>query len=77
MYYVKSRKLEEFLHVHMIYWISQDKDEFGDTVWAYEDSEELRRIVSEYKALIEQKRRLSNAKVKSSSVSRFYRKPQE
>lgn len=77
MYTVRSRKLEDFLHVHFIAWVSQDKDEFGETFWVYEETDELRRVVNEYRTLIErEKRRLSNAEPKTFG-SRVYRKPQK
>lgn len=60
MYKVTSRKLEEFLHVHLIRWVSQDKDDFGETCWLYEDTDELRRVVHEYKTIVAKNRRLSN-----------------
>lgn len=73
MYQVKSRKLEEFLHVHMIYWVTQEKDEFGETCWSYEDTAELRCVVAEYKSIVAKKRRISNAEIKS-PAGRFHRK---
>lgn len=76
MYQVKSRKLEEFLHVHMIYWITQDKDEFGEACWIYEDTPELRRVVAEYITIVANRRRISNAEIKS-PAGRFHRKPEE
>lgn len=72
MYPVRSRKLEAFLHAHMVYWVSQDKDEFGETCWHYEDTDELRRVVAEYLHIVETRRRLSNADPKTLG-DRIYR----
>lgn len=74
MFQTTSRRLEEFLHVHLIRWVSQDKDEYGDTQWTYEDTEELRRVVVEFKSIMKKDRRLSNAEVKTFG-GKVYRKP--
>ena len=76
MYQVRSRKLEEFLHVHMIYWSSHEKDDLGETVWFYEDTDELRQVVAEYKSIVARKRRISNAEIKS-AAGRVYRRPEK
>lgn len=49
----KSRKLEQFFYAHGVYFISYDKDDEGMTVWEYENNEENRRIVAEFKLAVE------------------------
>ena len=45
----KSRKLEQFFYAHGVTFLSFHKDDEGMTVWTYEDNEENRRIVDEFK----------------------------
>ena len=45
----KSRKLEQFFYAHGVTFLSCSKDDEGMTVWTYEDNEENRRIVEEFK----------------------------
>ena len=45
----KSRKLEQFFYAHGISFLVCTKDEEGMTVWEYEDNDENRRIVQEFK----------------------------
>lgn len=45
----KSRKLEQFFYAHGVTFLSCHKDDEGMTVWTYEDNEENRRIVDEFK----------------------------
>jgi len=49
----KSRKLEQFFYAHGITFLSCHKDEEGMTVWEYENNEENRRIVAEFKLGLE------------------------
>jgi hypothetical protein len=55
----KSRRLEQFFYLHGVNFISYDKDDEGMTVWEYEDNEENRHIVSEFKTALA---RLANKK---------------
>ena len=45
----KSRRLEQFFYAHGIIFLSCSKDDEGMTVWTYENNEENRRIVDEFK----------------------------
>lgn len=45
----KSRKLEQFFYAHGVTFLSCHKDDEGMTVWTYEDNEENRHIVDEFK----------------------------
>jgi len=45
----KSRRLEQFFYAHGVNFLSCEKDDEGMTVWTYEDNEENRHIVSEFK----------------------------
>lgn len=45
----KSRKLEQFFYAHGVTFLSCYKDDEGMTVWTYEDNEENRHIVDEFK----------------------------
>lgn len=50
---VKNRKLEQFYYAHGIDFISCRKDpEDALTVWEYEDNEENRRILEEFRTAI-------------------------
>ena len=45
----KSRRLEQFFYAHGVQFLSCTKDEDGMTVWQYEDNEENRRILGEFR----------------------------
>lgn len=45
----RSRRLEQFFYAHGVNFLSCEKDDEGMTVWTYEDNEENRHIVSEFK----------------------------
>lgn len=45
----RSRKLEQFLYMHGVDFLSCEKDEEGITVWTYAGTDENRRIVEEFK----------------------------
>lgn len=50
---VKNRKIEQFYYMHGIDFVSCRKDqEDGLTVWTYEDNEENRRILEEFRTAI-------------------------
>ncbi len=51
-----NMRLEQFLFVHDIRFISWSKTEDGLTCWTYERTPELERVVQEYKE-IDQRRR--------------------
>ena len=54
---VRNRKIEQFLYLHGVDFISQDKDLEGLTVWRYEDNKENRRIIDEYLQALEIRQR--------------------
>ena len=45
----KSRRLEQFFYAHGVQFLSCTKDDDGMTEWQYEDNEENRRILSEFR----------------------------
>jgi len=45
----RNRKLEQFIFLHGIDYVSCGKDEDGMTVWRYECTEEILWIVKEFK----------------------------
>ena len=50
---VKNRKLEQFYYAHGVDYVSWEKDiSDGLTVWKYEDNEENRRILEEFREAI-------------------------
>ena len=50
---VKNRRLEQFYFTHGVDFVSCRKDpEDGLTVWVYEDNEENRHILEEFKTAI-------------------------
>lgn len=57
----RNRKLENFLYIHDIHFSHFKKDADNMTVWVYEDTDELRRVVAEFKEISErrERRRLS------------------
>ena len=53
---VKNRKLEQFYYAHGIDFISCRKDqEDGMTIWEYEDNEENRRILEEFRTALKRR----------------------
>ena len=53
---VRNRKAEQFYYMHGVDYISfyKDPDE-GLTVWQYEDNEENRRILEEFKLAVKRR----------------------
>lgn len=50
---IKNRRLEAFYYAHGVDFIHCDKDPLdGMTVWTYEDNEENRRILEEFRTAI-------------------------
>lgn len=54
-----SKKLEEFLYVHLILWAKSYINDDGETVWIYLRNEEFDRVLEEFRA-IQKKRRMRN-----------------
>lgn len=53
---VRNRKLEAFYYAHGVDFISCDKDPAdGLTVWTYEDNEENRRILEEFRTALKRR----------------------
>ena len=53
---VRNRKLEAFYYAHGIDFIGCDKDPAdGLTVWTYEDNEENRRILEEFRTALKRR----------------------
>lgn len=50
-----SRKLEQFLYLHDIPHTSWHKDEDNMTVWVYPNTEEVRRVVGEYREIVQRR----------------------
>lgn len=46
-----SRKLEQFLYAHNIPFQSWHKNEDGMTVWVYPNTDDVRRVVAEYRSI--------------------------
>lgn len=55
-----NMKLEQFLFVHDIKFVSWRKNDDGLTEWTYTDTAELQRVVAEFRE-IEQRRRMRKA----------------
>ena len=51
MFETTSRKLEQFLYVHDIFHQGWHKDIDGMTVWEYQETDELKRVVEEYRMI--------------------------
>lgn len=45
----RSRKLEQFLFAHAVDFTTCGKDEEGMTYWTYDDTDEVRHIVAEFR----------------------------
>lgn len=53
----RNRKLEQFIFLHGIDYVSTGKDEDGMTVWEYERTEEIVRITQEFKLAQERRKK--------------------
>lgn len=53
----RNRKLENFFFLHGVDYVALRKDEDGMTLWEYEDNEENRNIVAEFKQAQERRMR--------------------
>lgn len=51
MFETTSRKLEQFLFIHDIFHQGWHKDIDGMTVWEYQETDELKRVVEEYRMI--------------------------
>lgn len=47
-----NRKLEQFLFAHFIRYKSWYKSDDNMTVWVYDDTPEVKKVVAEYRALV-------------------------
>lgn len=45
---IRNRRLEQFLYAHGIDFISCNKDDEDMTIWTYENTEEVKRIMKEF-----------------------------
>lgn len=52
MFETASKKLEEFIHVHHIRWVSSHRNPDGLTVWVYERTPRLDAVVEEYRQIV-------------------------
>lgn len=52
-----NRKLEQFLFLHGILHIGQYKNDDGMNTWVYSNTDELRRVVAEFRSIWIDKRR--------------------
>lgn len=50
-----SRKLEQFLYLHDIFHLSWHKDEDNMTVWVYPNNKEVKRVVDEYREIVQRR----------------------
>ena len=60
MFETSSRKLEQFLFVHDIFHQGWHKDVDGMTVWEYQETDELKRVVEEYRTIQARRRAAEN-----------------
>ena len=74
MFETASRKLEQFLYSHDILHIGIHKDEDGMTVWEYADTDELRRVVAEFREIEKRRQIMYPMAFNSPSVSRITRR---
>lgn len=51
IFQTNSRKLEQFLFLHDIFHQGWHKDVDNMTVWEYQETEELKRVVEEFRAI--------------------------
>lgn len=59
---VRNRKLEQFYFLHGVDFIQCEKDPMdGMTVWTYEDNEENRRILEEFRIAIRRREAKRNS----------------
>lgn len=56
----RNRKLEQFLYLHGIDYVSWDKDDDGMTVWTYKRTPEVEHIAEEFR-IAAQRRELRGA----------------
>ena len=56
LFQTRNRKLEQFLHFHDIHFITWQKDFDGMTEWLYEPTEELYRVVNEWRDIQQRKK---------------------
>lgn len=56
LFTTKNRKLEQFLFVHGIRFLAWNKDLDDMTEWLYEPTEELYRVVNEWRDIQQQKK---------------------
>lgn len=52
-----SRKLEQFLFLHDIRYLSWGKNEDNMTVWRYNNTPEVRRVVNEWREIVKRRQR--------------------
>lgn len=52
---IRSRKLEQFLYAHGIDFIACDKDDEGMTIWTYELTDEVSRVIKEFCTALERR----------------------
>lgn len=55
LFTTRSRKLEQFLYVHDIHFLTWRKDIDGMTEWCYEPTKELFRVVNEWRDIQQKK----------------------
>lgn len=54
-----SRKLEQFLFLHDIRHLSWRKNADNMTVWKYENTDEVRRVVNEWREIVARRQRVN------------------
>ena len=54
-----NRKLEQFLFAHFIRHESWYKNEDNLTVWVYPDTPNVRKVVAEYRTLVQEQKKVS------------------
>lgn len=54
-----SRKLEQFLYLHDIRHLSWRKNEDNMTVWKYENTQEVRRVVDEWREIVARRQQVN------------------
>lgn len=56
LFTTKNRKLEQFLYVHDIHFLTWSKDIDSMTEWLYEPTNELYRVVNEWRDIQQRKK---------------------
>lgn len=56
LFQTRNRKLEQFLHLHDIHFIAQEKDHEGMNVWKYEQTPEFERVFAEWQEIQERRK---------------------